>query len=136
MNDLPVYIVFRSDEVEEKISNEIRADNPDEVRRIFQAMDIGSHMWESWALRRQGEVIALAEDEGILRVSASWLKELPEIRSQYEHYIGTTVSVGVGQKLSEASKAMAAQRKEGGDGIRLYTPEVDEVLGEESLRKA
>lgn len=127
---MKVFVSFDGDHIGRMIGRASLSDNPEEVSKIAQAIDRGNAVWRSWAESHGGKVINIGGDEGRLEVEADHLQELPKIRDQYASAVGSTVSVGVGTKLSEADKSLMAAKMQGGDRIQLYTEEVNELLEE------
>lgn len=127
---MKVYVSFDGDHIGRMVGRASLADKPEEVSRIAQAIERGNAIWQSWAESHGGQVINIGGDEGRLCVEADHLQELPKIRDQYSEAVGSTVSVGVGTKLSEADRSLMAAKLQGGDRIQLYTEEVNEILEE------
>lgn len=127
---MKVFVSFDGDHIGRMVGRASLADKPEEVSKIAQAIDRGNQIWRSWAESHGGQVINIGGDEGRLSVEADHLAELPKIRDQYAEAVGSTVSVGVGMKLSEADKSLMAAKLQGGDRIQLFTEEVNEVLEE------
>lgn len=127
---MKVFVSFDGDHIGRMVGRASLADKPEEVSKIAQAIDRGNQIWRSWAESHGGQVINIGGDEGRLVVEADHLGELPKIRDQYAEAVGSTVSVGVGMKLSEADKSLMAAKLQGGNRIQLFTEEVNEVLEE------
>lgn len=130
LESMKVYVSFDGDHIGRMVGRASLADKPEEVSRIAQAIERGNAIWQSWAESHGGSVINIGGDEGRLIVEADHLEELPKIRTQYEEAVGSTVSVGVGMKLSEADKSLMAAKMQGGNRIQLYAQEVDDLLQE------
>ena len=115
------------------------ADNPEKIRVLSRAIESGNLIWNSWALSSGGEVISFNGVEFRLRMPAERLNEIDSLREQYAQTIGSSVSIGIGARLSEADKALQVAQKQGGDQIRLYDPSVEQDLEEskenQGLRK-
>lgn len=127
---MKVYVSFDADHLGRMLGRMARADKPEEVRKLHQSIDRGNEIWKSWAESHGGLIISLGGDEGRMEIEADHLDELPKIREEYKTAVGSTVSVGVGVKLSEADKALLAAKLQGGDRIQLYTEDCDEILAE------
>lgn len=125
---MKLFVSFDGDHIGRMVGRASLADNPEEVSRIAQGIERGNRLWASWAEAHGGKAINVGGDEGRLEIEADYLSELPGIREQYEGAVGSTCSVGVGTKLSEADKSLMAAKLQGGDRIQLYTEEVDEIL--------
>lgn len=128
MTTLYVYLVWDGDHVGRLVGRANMADDPGEVKRISQAIEKGNEIWKSWALAEGGDIISCGGDEGSARIAADKLAQLPDLRERYAGAVGSTVSVGVGTKLSEAGKALMAAKLRGGDRVTLYDPEIEEEL--------
>lgn len=123
-----VFIAWDGDHIGRQVGRASLADNVEELRRISQAIDQGNAIWKSWVELAGGSIVSFGGDEGRAEVPAEKLQELPKIRVQYSGAVGSSVSVGVGLKLSEADRALLAAKLRGGDKIVFYTSEVDQDI--------
>ena len=130
MTTIWVYISGDGDHIGRQIGRASLADDPEEIRRLSQAIDAGNEVWKAWVLSCGGDAISVGGDEFRLRVGADHLKDLPELRTRYADAVGASVSIGIGTRMSEADKALLAAKLGGGDRIQLYGPEVEEVLAQ------
>lgn len=129
--DIPkVYISFDGDHIGRKVGQASLSDDPNEIRRISQAIEHGNEIWRSWAITVGGDVISLGGDEGRICVGADRLEDLKALQDRYAYAVDATVSVGVGLKLSEADKALLSSKLNGGARITFYTPEIEKELDE------
>jgi len=125
-----VYVSFDGDGIGKLVGRARLADNVEEVRKVNQRIDRGNEIWKSFALRVGGSIIEIGGDEGALEIPADSLDELPAIAEQYAGAVEATVSVGVGMKLSEASKALLVAKLQGKDRILFYTDEMEKAIAE------
>lgn len=125
-----VFVCFDGDTIGQMVGRARAADDVEEVRRVNQRIDLGNDIWRAWATNSGGSVIEIGGDEGAVEVPADKLDELPSIREQYQGKVEATVSVGVGMKLSEASKALLAAKLKGKDQIVFYTEDCEKVVAE------
>lgn len=123
-----VYVSADGDNIGREVGRASLADEEEEIRKISQRIDAGNRVIESWVITNGGELISYGGDEIRFKIPGDKLGDLPKIREQYAGAVGSTVSVGVGMKVSEADKALLAAKLQGKDRIVLYTPEVDEVI--------
>lgn len=128
---MKLFVSFEADSIDQMVDRASIADNPEEVSRISQTVERGNRIWVSWAESHGGKVLSVGWSEGRLEIQADYLSELPGIREQYGGATGSTCSVGVGTKLSEADRSLKAAKVQGGDRIQLFTEEVDEILAEQ-----
>jgi hypothetical protein len=119
------------------------------VRRVDAEIRAGNDAVTAWALGAGGSVIEAGGDETAVEVPAAAVAELETVRRRYAGITGATLSVGVGHKLSESSKALMAAKLRGRDRITVYDDSVEadidsakkdqseaEKIGEEYLGKA
>lgn len=130
-----IYVSFDGDTIGQKVGRARLSDDVEMVRRISQAIDQGNLIWKSWAESVGGSIIELGGDEGALEVPADRIGELPAIREQYAGKVGASVSVGVGLKLGESSKALLVAKLQGKDRIVFYTEECDKIIAEAQKRQ-
>jgi hypothetical protein len=123
-----VFVAFDGDTIGQMIGRARQADDVEGVRRVNQRIELGNEIWRAWATNSGGSVIEIGGDEGAIEVPADKLDELPAIRAQYAQKVEASVSVGVGMKLSEASKALLAAKLSGKDRITFYTEECDKLI--------
>lgn len=123
-----VFVSFDGDTIGQMVGRARLNDDVEGVRRINQSIEHGNAIWRSWCEKHGGSVVEIGGDEGVVEISADYLDELPDIRRQYSEAVGASVSVGVGTKISESSKALLAAKLRGKDRIEFYTEEVDEMI--------
>lgn len=123
-----IFIAWDGDHIGRQVGRASRNDDVEGLRRISQAIDQGNNIWRSWVESTGGSLISMGGDEGRAEVAADHIGELPAIREQYSGKVGSTVSVGVGMKLSEAEKALIAAKLKGEDQIVFFSDECDELI--------
>lgn len=128
LEGMKVIIAWDGDHIGREVGRASLADDVEGLRRISQAIDAGNRAMKAWVENGGGSVVSFGGDEGRAEILAEKLTELPTIRRQYASAVGSSVSIGVGTKLSEADRALMAAKIQGGDRIVLYTPEVDQLL--------
>jgi hypothetical protein len=122
---MKVIITWDGDHIGRMVGRARQADEIAEVRRIGQAIDSGNRVMEAWVNNNGGSMIETGGDEGSAEILPAKLPELPAVRDQYASAVGSTVSIGVGTKLSEADRALLVAKFRGGNRIILYSPELE-----------
>lgn len=103
-------------------------DDVETMRKLSHGLDAGNDLWAKWAESHGGNMIEAGGDEFCCEVSAEYLSEVPGLRSQYADLVGATLSVGIGMRVSEASKALLAAKLKGKDQIVFYSEECDKLI--------
>lgn len=128
---MKVIVAWDGDHIGREVGRASLNDDMDGLRRISQAIELGNKIWESWVVMNGGSIISMGGDEGRAEIQAETLGQLPAIQRQYADAVNSSVSVGVGTKLSEADKALLVAKHRGGDQIVLWTedlqPELEEI---------
>ena len=130
-----VYISSDGDHAGRLIGQARLSDDVEAVRRISNDIERGNRLFKDFALGCGGNVIEEGGDECAISIPPDSLSGLPSIREQYVQIVGATVSVGVGMKLSESSKALLAAKIQGGDQILFYSPGVENILKEATQKQ-
>lgn len=125
---MDLFITFDGDRIGNRVGRARLDDNVDEVRRLDQLITMGNKIFTDWAVNVGGSVVEAAGDEGLVQVPASKIGDLDKLREQYAKLVGATMSVGIGIKISESSKALLVAKLRGRDRIVFYTPELDEEI--------
>lgn len=128
LEDMDIFLAWDGDHVGREVGRASLADNEEELRRISQAIDHGNEIWKSWVMLCGGSMISYGGDEGRAKIPADKANEIAGVREQYAGAVGSTVTVGIGMKLSEADQALLAGKLRGGDRILFYTPELAEEI--------
>lgn len=124
-----VFVCFDGDHIGARIGRECMQDDVAGVRQISAAIEAGNELWRSLALRVGGTVISCGGDEGAISIPAQYLSDVPTIQSRYAQAVGATCTVGVGIKLSQASKALMVGKLRGGRGqIGVWSDEMQKEL--------
>ena len=132
---MDVYITWDADNLGQLVGRARLQDDVEEVRRVAQRVDQGNLIWRSWVESLGGSLIEMGGDEGAAVVPADHLDELEGIRGQYAGKVGASVSVGIGMRLSEASKALLAAKLTGKNQSKFYTEETDQIIAEAEKNK-
>lgn len=125
-----LYVSIDGDSIGARIGSARLADNVAELKRLNQAIEAGNKLFCNWAINNGGEVVEEGGDEACLEVEAATINDLPSIAKQYYELTGATVSIGVGVKISESSKALLIAKIQGKNQIVFWDPKMDAILEE------
>lgn len=127
-----LFVSWDGDHVGRVISGARMSDDADELRKVSSAIDRGNQLWKDWAINHGGSVVSMGGDEGQAQVSAVALQDLQDIKRQYEESINSTVSIGIGMKLSESFKALLCSKLRGRNRTTFYDKDVEKEIQEAS----
>lgn len=143
MKNLNVIVAFAADHLDREANKATVEDRVDDLSKLNQRVHSGDELFKLWAEAKGGRAIAMGKGDGIIEIGADHLEELSQLKEQYNQEVGSTCSVGVGVKLSEAEKALTYAQRTGGNSIELFTEELEQELaslhepeGEEKLFNA
>lgn len=123
-----LFVVFDGDGIGQMVGRARLADDVELVRTLSRRIEDGNQVFKSWAESHGTNAIEVGGDEGAIEVPAAYLDELPAIKEKYQAAVGATCSIGVGMKLSEASRALVYAKVTGKNKICFYTEEMEEEI--------
>jgi hypothetical protein len=118
-----LFLAFSGDNIENFLDQAKQNDNAEEVRRLAYAFEKGNKIIESWAISTGGSVVETSISSVLIEIEAYCLKDLETIKKQYESAAKTTASVGIGRRLSEASRALTVAQEKGPGQSSFFTKE-------------
>lgn len=123
-----IYVAVDADDIGEKIGNAVLENDTEKLSFLSHNINSGVQVFAQWARYQGGKVISSGSDEAILQVPVDSLEQLEKIRQAYFNETGFTVSIGIGQKVSDAAKALIYAKMNGKDQISEYSAEMDENI--------
>lgn len=125
-----MYVAVNGDGVGEKIGNAILSDDHQGLSSLSRKFKDAHGAIEKWAQKRGGEVVASAGDESIFSLPAEAVGELESIKNNYAQNSGGTLTIGVGETISQASKALIYGKLNDKNQIVEYEPQMDDYLSD------
>ena len=124
------FIAINGDNVGDSIGNAIATDNHEELNNITSGLKNAHAAIEDWIASVGGETITSSGDEGIYKVPSDSFDEstLENLRTQYSDNAGTTLTIGIGDSMSEASKALIYGKLNDKDQVVEYDPHIDDYI--------
>lgn len=123
-------LIANGDGLTRKLNQAKVTNNVEEIRRVSANIEKGNQLFASWALRALGSTIEEQGDEILVELDAAQLLELESIRKQYITATECTVSVGIGKKVSDATRALLAAKLKGGNRSVFYDKDVEKEIQE------
>ena len=125
-----IIILLSPDNLSSMSNNLLLSDNTEGIRRLAQTLETANNVLVSWAVNHGGSTISVSNDEICLSLPSDYLSELPKIKQQYEDFTRLTLSVGLGLKISEATRSLQVSKLKNKGAITFYTNDVDHILQE------
>jgi len=124
------FIAVNGDNVGDSIGSAIATDNHEELSKITGGLKDAHGAIDQWIESVGGEIVTSSGDEGIYKIPAEAYDEatIDSLRSQYSESTGTTITVGIGASMSEASKALIYGKLNDKDQVVEYDPHVDDYI--------
>lgn len=129
----PFYLSYDGDGCGKKVGRAIMANDEAALHEISAKIDLGHEIVNHWVAEHGGKVISGGGDEGSFKLPEEALHEIEALRHDYHYATGITISVGVGNSLSEAGRSLLAAKFRGKDQIAYYGKEVENDI--DSARK-
>jgi len=132
---MKVYVATDGDSIGTQVGRAGLANDEEGMRRISDGIHVANGLITAFVLEHDGTMITSGGDESNFSISGEKLSLLPNLREQWAEAAGATLSIGVGQQISQAGMALMGAKLRGKDQIVFYTPdlekEVQEVMGKE-----
>jgi hypothetical protein len=123
-----VYLSFDADSAGQKIGRAILSNDPGALKDSSDRITLGNEIIGRWAQSHQGSEFSSGGDQGVWSIPEEAVEQLEAVRKDYELATGLTVSVGIGQSLSESGKALLVAKFRGKNQIVQYGPDVDQEI--------
>lgn len=131
-----VYVAINGDDVGSAIGDAVASNDHMALNKLSTSLKDSHGMIEEWVANHGGEIITSNGDEGIYILPEESLDELEQIRSQYQQMSGHTVTVGIGNSMADASKALIYGKLNEKNQVVYYEPAIDDMLSEEDVEEA
>lgn len=124
------FIAINGDNVGDSIGGAIATDNHEELSRITGGLKDAHSAIEDWVASVGGETVTSSGDEGIYKIPIESYDEaaIEGLRDQYSQTAGTTLTIGVGDSMSEASKALIYGKLNDKDQVVEYDSHIDDYI--------
>lgn len=132
---MEAYIAINGDDVGEKIGQAIASDDHESLAGVTGSISNGLSICKDWAEKSGGEVLSSSGDECLLKVPAEAMDQLEEVKAACEKECGHTMTVGVGESMSEAAKALIYGKMNGKDQVVQYDPSIDAKLSDDEMEE-
>ena len=130
-----VYLAYDGDDIGNAVARAEETDDEETLSEVSNAIKAGNDVFEEFILSQGGKMIQSGGDEGLGQVNSKALNLLEEFRENYKNVVGATVTVGVGEKISEATKARMLGKLRGKDQVCHWTEQTETEIGLRQLEQ-
>lgn len=130
-----VYVAANGDGVGEQIGNAILSDDHQALSGLSRKFKDAHSNIEKWAQKKGGEIVASAGDEIIFSLPEEALGELDSVKDAYSQSSGTTLTMGIGETISQASKALIYGKLNDKNQIVEYEPQMDDYISDDEAEE-
>lgn len=123
-----IYISFDGDNIGNAVARAEAKDDEQELADISHRINAGQELFVDFLVNHQGRLIEAGGDEGLGRCNSNCLVDLEEFRERYQDLVGATVTVGIGKKISEATKARMLGKLRGKNQVCHYDESTESEL--------
>ena len=129
--DKMVYVSMDGDNIGAKVEQAEARDDESTLMEFSRRINAGQNVFETWARSVGGSIIEAGGDEALAKVPESAKSKVEFFRNQYEQVVGATVTVGVGESISQSTKARELGKLKGKNRTEVFIPlKSDEELKE------
>jgi len=128
MKEQMTYVAIDADNVGESIGNAVLSNDTDQLSSISNNINSGVSIFSQWAEYNGGKIISSGSDEAIFQVPVASIDELEDLKQKYQEKTGFSISIGIGENISEAAKALIYAKINGKDQITDYSPEIETAM--------
>lgn len=129
MNNL-CFMAYDADDAGRKIGQSILSDNTKELSEFSQRIEHGNEFIKEWAESHGGVCYSSGGDQGAFSIPPEALDEIEQLRKDYEFATNLTITVGIGNSLSEAGKSLLVGKFRGKNMAVKYDQSIEEEIQE------
>lgn len=128
LKSAPVYISGDADNLGNEVARVETQDDEEALKDVSARINAGQELFKRWIERLGGEVIEQGGDEFLGKIAAIAPEKIEAFRTAYSKLVGATLTVGVGNKISEATRARLLGKLTGKDKVVTWTEACDKEL--------
>lgn len=105
------------------LSDDIKA-----LHEVSARIRIGHEIVQQWVEQHGGKFISGGGDEGVFMLPEEAIKDIEELRKDYEYATNLTTTIGIGQTLSESGKALLVGKFRGKNTVVQYDSSIEDEI--------
>ncbi len=125
-----LFLALDGDNAGQHIGQAVLMDDVQMLHDMSQKIEAGTKAVKEMVLAAGGQIISSGGDEMTAMMDPQQEAQIEQMRAKYQEITGFSASVGLGNTLSQAGKALIAAKLTGKDKVVKYDQSVEEVLNE------
>jgi hypothetical protein len=124
------FLVFAGDgdNIGQRHARTILSDDINAVREVSEHITAGNDYVRQFVEQHGGQWISGGGDEFTFEAPAEFIELLEQIRKDYQYMVQATLSIGYGQTISQAGKALLVAKERGKDQVIQYDESVEQEV--------
>lgn len=123
-----VYISWDGDGIGNKIAQAEERNDEDALASMSQRIESGQQAVRDFITQNQGMTIQSGGDEGLGKINSNLISQLENLRKLYKKATGATLTIGIGDKISECTKARMLGKLSGKDQIVYFDENTEKEI--------
>lgn len=125
MDKFMLILAYDGDNAGRLVGRAILADDANALADASNRINHGHDIVRQWVSDHGGQMISGGGDEGVFQIPQEALADIEQLRKDYQYATQLTITVGVGNTLSEAGKALMVGKFRGKDQVVQYDDSVE-----------
>ena len=122
------FVSLDGDNIGASVERAAMSDDLSTIIRQSQKIHDGAMVIAKWAKEHDGDLYISGGDDVAFTMPKKYIPLLPDLKDLYHENTGFTVTIGVGNTISQAGRAMLYGKLHGKDQVNVFTEEVNEYL--------
>ena len=123
-----VYISWDGDGIGNKVAQAEERNDEDALASMSQRIESGQQAIRDFITQNQGTTVQSGGDEGLARINSNLISQLENLRKLYKKATGATLTIGIGDKISECTKARMLGKLSGKDQICYFDENTEKEI--------
>ena len=123
-----LYVSIDADNAGNKVARAELKDDEHATKDISNKINAGLNLFRDFIKKENGFVIELGGDEGLGKFPRIKVEKLREFAREYKALTGLTLTIGVGKKMSAATKARLLGKLKGKNRVEVWSKASEQEL--------
>jgi len=125
-----IYIATDGDNIGASVERAALSNDIKEIKKQDKIIKRGNQTVRKWIKKRKGSIYIDGGDDISFTIHKKYLDEIEELRNKYHEATGYTITVGIGDSISEAAHAMVYGKLKGKNQVNRWTSEIESIISQ------